>query len=243
MHILRLLLRRETLAPLAALSFATAVCVALIFVRVLFTRNFNYVFLIWNLFLAWLPLLFAVLARAKYQEAKTGERPGWSFLALGAAWLLFFPNAAYICTDLVHLTNRFFGPFWVDLAVILSCAFTGLVLGFVSLYLMQSVVTHRYGRLTGWVFVAGMTGLSAFGIYLGRFLRFNSWDVLAQPGKLYQGISAFATGQAHSHHFAFLAMFATFLFLAYLMLYALTHLPTAMHVTAAPVAPTNSARA
>ena len=97
--------------------------------RVLFTGNIRYAFLIWNLFLAWLPLVFAIRPR-KYQETKTGERLVRSFVGLSATWLLFFPNAAYICFDLVHLTNRFFGPFWVDLTMILSCAFTGLVLGF-----------------------------------------------------------------------------------------------------------------
>lgn len=243
MPILKLLYKRETMAPVAALSFASAVSIAIILARVLFTGNIRYAFLIWNLFLAWLPLVFAILARAKYQETKTGERLAWSFVGLSATWLLFFPNAAYICTDLVHLTNRFFGPFWVDLTMILSCAFTGLVLGFVSLYLMQSVIAHRYGRVTGWVFVASTTGLSSFGIYLGRFLRFNSWDVLAQPGKLYQGISAAATGQGHPHQFAFMLLFATFLFVSYLMLYALTHLPTAMQMAATPVAPATPARA
>lgn len=242
MSILRSLFRRETIAPMAALTFASAVSVAIVITRVLFTGNIRYSFLIWNLFLAWLPLVFAILARDKYRETSTGDRLGWHFLGLSAAWLLFFPNAPYICTDLVHLTTRFFGHFWVDLAIILSCAFTGLVLGFVSLYLMHSVVAQRYGRLTGWLFVAGVAGLSSFGIYLGRFLRFNSWDVVAQPGKLYQGISAFATGQSHPHQLAFLVLFATFLFLAYLMLYALTHLPTAMQLSAVP-APATPARA
>lgn len=233
MSILKSLFRRETLAPMAALTFASAVSVAIVLARVLFTGNIRYSFLVWNLFLAWLPLVFAILARNIYRATPAGDRLGWPFLGLSAAWLLFFPNAPYICTDLVHLTTRFFGHFWVDLTVILSCAFIGLILGFVSLYLMHSVVTQRYGRLSGWLFVAGVAGLSSFGIYLGRFLRFNSWDVVAQPGKLYQGISAFATGQSHPHQLAFLVLFATFLFLAYLMLYALTHLPTAAQLSLA----------
>jgi len=230
MNILKLLFKRETIAPIAALSFASAVSVAIVVLRICWTGNIRYSFLIWNLFLAWLPLVFAVLAREKYRGLQDRERLGWRFLGLSATWLLFFPNAPYIFTDLVHLTNRFSSHFWVDLAIILSCAFTGLVLGFVSLYLMQSLVTQRYGRAVGWMFVAGAAGLSSFGIYLGRFLRFNSWDVIAQPGRLYQGISAVATGQGFPHQFAFLALFATFLFLAYLMLYALTHLPTSLQL-------------
>lgn len=225
MQLLKLIFKRETLAPVAAMTFASAVCLAVVIARILWSGNLRYSFLAWNLFLAWLPLVFALLAREHYRD---GEKPGWRFFSLSAAWLLFFPNAPYIFTDLTHLSSRYFPHFWVDLAVILSCAFTGLVLGFVSLYLMHAVVTRMMGRAAGWLFVALAAGLCSFGIYLGRFLRFNSWDVVAKPAKLYQGISAVATGQhAHQGHFAFLALFATFLFIAYVMLYALTHLPTA----------------
>lgn len=225
MNSLKLLFKRETLAPVAAMIFASAVCVAVVIARIAWAGQIRYGFLAWNLFLAWLPLLFALLAREHY---RADEKPGWRFLGFSAAWLLFFPNAPYIFTDLTHLTSRYFPHFWVDLTVILSTAFTGLMLGFVSLYLMQSVVTRMLGRAAGWLFVAGAAGLGSFGIYLGRFLRFNSWDVVAKPAALYQGISSVATGQhAHPTHFAFLVLFATFIFIAYVMLYALTHLPTA----------------
>jgi uncharacterized membrane protein len=230
MQILRLLFQRETFMPVAAMTFASAICFALVFARILWTANIRYSFLVWNLLLAWMPLLFALLAREHYRQ---GQRPGWRFFSLSAAWLLFFPNAPYIFTDLTHLTNRFFPHFWVDLAVILSCALTGLVLGFVSLYLMHSVATRMFGRIVGWLFVGTAAGLCSFGIYLGRFLRFNSWDVFAKPGKLYHGISSVATGEhAHQGNFAFLVVFATFLFIAYVMLYALTHLPRNLHLSA-----------
>jgi uncharacterized membrane protein len=231
MKLLKLIFKRETLAPVAAMTFASTVCVMVVIARILWTGNIRYSFLAWNLFLAWLPLVFALLARDNYRE---GEKPGWRFLGFSAAWLLFFPNAPYIFTDLTHLTSRYFPHFWVDLAVILSCAFTGLVLGFVSLYLMHSVVTRMLGRAAGWLFVAGAAGLCSFGIYLGRFLRFNSWDVVAKPAKLVESIGSVATGQTgHPHHFAFLALFATFIFIAYVMLYALTHLPTAAQMRTA----------
>jgi uncharacterized membrane protein len=241
MPIFKLLFKRETMVPMAALSLATAVSGVVIIARVLVTRNLCYSFLIWNLFLAWLPLVLALLAREQYRQsqAATSKAVGWHFLGLSAAWLLFFPNAPYIFTDLVHLTTRYFPQFWIDLAVILQCAFIGLMLGFVSLYLMHSLVTQRYGQIVGWLFVAGVTGLSSFGIYLGRFLRFNSWDVVANPGKLYEGLSSVATGQAPQQgHFTFLALFATFLFVAYVMLYALTHLPKA-HPMAEPASAEN----
>jgi len=235
MQILKLMFKRETFMPVAAMMFASAICFALVVARVVWTGNIRYSFLVWNLILAWLPLMFAILAEDNFEE---GKRPGWRFFGMSAAWLLFFPNAPYIFTDLVHLTNRFFPHFWVDLAIVLSCAFTGLILGFVSLYLMQSIVTRMLGRIAGWAFVAVAAGLCSFGIYLGRFLRFNSWDVIAKPARLAESISSFATGQSgQPHHIAFLALFATFLFIAYVMLYALTHLPTSNQLRSASTEP------
>ena len=208
--------------PMLALMLASGACVGLVLGRVLWTRNIDYLFLLWNLFLAWLPLIFAFLA---FDEYRDGAGRNWRFLGLGLSWLLFFPNAPYIFTDLIHLRMRFYQHFWVDLTVILLCALTGLVLGFVSLYLMQSLVARRFGRPAGWLFIAAVAGLSGFGIYLGRILRFNSWDVLFKPIELYHGIGHWAAQPVSPpSKFAFPALFATFLFVSYLMLYALTHL-------------------
>ena len=225
MRMLKIVFRRETAAPMLALTFASTVSVALVFARILWTEHLHYIFLAWNLFLAWLPL---VLASLVCELQRNGHTRSWSFASLGAAWLLFFPNAPYIFTDLIHLTTRFHQHFWVDLTLILICALTGLVLGFVSLYLMQSVVARMLGRVVSWVFVAVVAGLSSFGVYLGRFVRVNSWDIVTRPGKLYHGINSWVSEPfAHSTSFAFPVLFAVFLFIAYVMLYALTHLPQA----------------
>jgi uncharacterized membrane protein len=222
MRLLRFAFRRETAVPMLALIFASGVSVALVLARMAWTGHVKeHFFLIWNLFLAWLPLVFALLACRKFDQT---ARSSWSFHGLALAWLLFFPNAPYIFTDLIHLTRRFHS-FWVDLVLILSCALTGLVLGFLSLFLMQGVVARLYGRTLSWVFVAIVAGLSGFGIYLGRFLRFNSWDVVVKPFALWRGIGNWAADPlAHSNSYAFPVLFALFLFIAYLMLYALTHL-------------------
>jgi uncharacterized membrane protein len=225
MKILRLLFKRETAAPMLALTFASVVTVSLVVARTLWTGHLNYAFLVWNLFLAWLPLIFALVASEEYQNK---GRARWRFFAAAGAWLIFFPNAPYILTDLIHLTSGFFRPFWVDLSLILLCAITGLVLGFVSLYLMQSVVARMFSPFTSWIFIAGVAGLTGLGIYIGRFLRFNSWDIILQPGKLYHRLDSWvADPLAHPISVAFPILFAIFLFLTYLMLYALTHLSPA----------------
>ena len=209
--------------PMLALLFSSGTSVALVMARIVWTGRFGYSFLVWNLFLAWLPMIFALLACENYQ--KTSGRD-WRFLGLAGAWLLFFPNAPYIFTDLIHLTKRFYPYFWVDLSLILLCALTGLVLGFVSLYLMQSVVERMLGRAASWLFVAAVAALTGFGIYLGRFMRFNSWDVVFKPRQVYHGIGNWvADPLANSTSLAFPLLFGTFVFITYLMLYALTHLP------------------
>jgi uncharacterized membrane protein len=205
-----------------ALLFASSVGVVLVLTRILLTANIKYGFLIWNLFLAWLPLLFALLA---CDEFKTGAGRSWRFLGFAGTWLLFFPNAPYIFTDLIHLTTLFYRHFWVDLVLILLFAVIGLVLGFVSLFLMQAVVRRMFGPAASWLFIAGVAALSGFGIYLGRFLRFNSWDLLLKPLALWEGIGSLVVNPVtRPTSFAFPVLFAAFLFTSYLMLYALTHL-------------------
>lgn len=223
MRLYRLAFGREMAAPMLTLVFASGVSVGLVVARILWTRDLDYVFLLWNLFLAWLPLVFALLATDAYAS---GSRRVWQFLGLAGAWLLFFPNASYILTDLTHLRSHFYHRFWVDLTLILLCAFTGLLLGFLSLFLMQSLVRRRWGRSASWLFVAAAAALSAFGVYLGRFLRFNSWDVVVDPLGLFRSVGKWAANPP-AHSFAFTVLFATFLFVSYLMLYALTHLKAA----------------
>jgi uncharacterized membrane protein len=227
MKLLNLIFKRETIAPVLTLTFASGVCVALVFARIVAVGNIGYGFLVWNLFLAWLPLIFALLIRERYVN---GERRGWRLFGLGAAWLLFFPNAPYIFTDLIHLTTKFHGHFWADMVLILLCALTGLMLGFVSLFLVQSVVADRFGRVASWLFIAVVAGLSGVGVFIGRFLRLNSWDVLLRPEKFYHHVNNWTSDPfASAMPYVFPALFAVFLFIVYLMLYALTRLPPQIH--------------
>ena len=226
MKFLRIAFMREIAAPMLALCFASAVCIVLVVARAIWRERIAYISLIWNLFLAWLPLVFALLACHKFRQ---NGKQGWQFFCLSGAWFLFFPNAPYIFTDLIHLTARYYNHFWVDMVLILMCAVTGLILGFVSLYLMQAIVARALGRFLGWVFVLVMTALGSFGIYLGRFLRFNSWDVVTKPATVYHGLG-FLSENPDRTSAGFLALFAAFLFISYLMLYALTRLSPAHEI-------------
>jgi uncharacterized membrane protein len=162
------------LVVLVGLVAASAASVALAVVRDRHAGNLDFWFLIWNLALAWIPFLLALAAYA------SARRPTSTAL-LGLGWLLFFPNAPYIVTDFVHLSRVAPVPFWYDALTIGAFAATGLALGFASLYLMQCVVRERVGVVASWLAVLVACALGSVGIYLGRFVRANSWDVLTRP--------------------------------------------------------------
>ncbi len=168
------------LVTVLALAGASLFSVALLYARVRYTGSFEHTWLAWNLVLAWVPF---VLALVLYDAYRRGA-PALALLPLGALWVLFFPNAPYILTDFVHLRPEAAAPLWYDAALISSFAFTGLLLGYASLYLVQAVVRAEAGQVWAWTCVVAAMALGAVGIYLGRFLRLNSWDALTDPGLL-----------------------------------------------------------
>ena len=170
-------------AIIGLLSAASLICVALIAARSWYSHTYHYWFLLWNLVLAWVPFVFAAIA---YSLASARRAVLYVLIVLAAlVWLAFFPNAPYILTDFLHLGSMGdIVPGWYDVLMLFWFAWTGLILGIVSLYLMQEIVTRGLGTVAGWVFVVVVAGLGSFGIYLGRFLRWNSWDLVRRPGPL-----------------------------------------------------------
>ena len=159
---------------LVALSLAAA---GLLAVRIDRVGEPAFVFLRWNLFLAWIPFLLSLSVAAVHSRG--GPRP--LLWVLGAGWLLFLPNAPYILTDFIHLGGVGGAPLWFDAALIGTFATTGLALGLSSLLVVHHVVEARAGPVVGWAVALSSLVLSAIGIYLGRFPRFNSWDVITDP--------------------------------------------------------------
>ncbi|MEP7170944.1 MAG: DUF1361 domain-containing protein, partial [Bacteroidota bacterium] len=141
-----------------------------------------------------------------------------------AAWLSFFPNAPYILTDLFHLLNRQHIPLWYDLIMILSFAWTGLLTGFVSLIEIQNFFTEKYGKRLSWYLTIIALVLGSFGVYLGRFGRFNSWDVIANPFELSHDIlTMFINPLHHIQMYGMTFFLSCFLILAYLTFFILIH--------------------
>jgi len=160
-----------------ALFLMSCFCFALSVVRVVATGTLTYLFLNWNLILAALPWLASGTV-ASLDRLRT-HRLATAFALI--VWLLFFPNALYILTDLFHLRSIDNAPIWFDLVLILSFAWTGLVFGFASLKHIESLVGQYVAKPLVNVLVTVLLFGASFGIYLGRFLRWNSWDVVSQP--------------------------------------------------------------
>ena len=141
------------------------------------------------------------------------------------------PNSFYILTDLFHLENMSNGHSWFDLTLILSFAWNGIIFGILSIRKMEMLLKKAKGNLVSGFIICAVMWLNAFGVYIGRFLRFNSWDILFKPVKFYHGIGHWASDPlSNPTSLAFPMLFATFLFITYVMLYALTHLPRTQHM-------------
>ncbi len=169
---------RRTL-PVLALAAASMLCIATVDYRSRHTGDSFYRFLIWNLGLAWIPLALAFIA-----SACARHRLRWLTGGLCVLWLLFFPNAPYMLTDFIHLQQMPATPLWYDALMLSSFAWTGLLLGFASLYVMQAIWREVAGPALAWLGVACALALASFGVYVGRFMRFNSWDALLHPERV-----------------------------------------------------------
>jgi uncharacterized membrane protein len=211
--------RRALIIP--ALLAASALCVATVEFRGHHTGDPYYRFLVWNLFLAWVPFAFALAA---YLLARRRTGPG--VVLLGVLWLLFFPNAPYILTDFIHLSESPAAPLWYDALMIASFAWTALLLGFASLYLMQTIWRRAAGPAVAWLGVVAALALASFGVYLGRFLGFNSWDALVRPRLIVEVIREdIESPLEHPRLFASMLVLTASLSVAYAFLYGVTGAP------------------
>ena len=190
-------------------------CAALLLLRFERSGSVAMGFLAWNLFLAAIPAVAAwFFARAMANGSSLIQQIVWF-----AVWLVFLPNAPYIITDFVHLRERPGIPFWYDIALFVSCAGTGLLLGYTSIADVQAAVTRRFSAVMGWLLVIAAVLLSGFGVYLGRFLRWNSWDTLTNPRQLFLEIGdRLMNPLSNPQTFGVTAIYGVGLFLGYVAL-------------------------
>lgn len=174
------ILKSKTNRPVLWLFIFSGYCLSLLMFRIWITGSYFYLFLVWNLFLAYIP--FGITYAVKQYQSRY-------FYGLFLVWLAFLPNAPYILTDIFHLNKQNNMPQWFDLLIVLSFALNGVLLFFISLNAMYSSLRLRFSKIKTDGMMVVILFLSAFGIYIGRFLRWNTWDVVANPLQLFRSVT------------------------------------------------------
>lgn len=202
------------------LILSIAFSMALLAVRFYYSHTMDYRFYVWNTFLAAIPYVLSTqLIRLK--------KVGTVAVLLLIGWLVFFPNAPYMITDLFHYEERPEVPFWYDLLLVITAAWNGLMLGMISLMNVEHFLLRHYKPF--WVNIGVYVSLllCGYGVFIGRFLRFNSWNVLTDPRYLvYTSAHHVLRPQQYPKLWVFTILFAVLLGLIY---FTLKKLPQAVN--------------
>lgn len=171
---------------LVALLLQTVVTVGFFMFGVAQNDSWQYDYFLWNLFLAWLPLIFAYTL---VRYLKIGRWKSWKAIVLLLLWLGFLPNSFYLVSDFVHLGDTLRANPTFDVIMFAAFVVNGLTLGFASLYLIHHEIKKRLTAQQTAAIIAGILFLSGLAIYLGRIFRLNTWDVLVNPAGFIFGVS------------------------------------------------------
>lgn len=158
--------------------------VALLLVRVKMTQSVYYLFLIWNLFLAALPLGVSLIINST-DKIKNNKHLFYPVLMI---WLLLLPNSPYLITDFTHFRHETTVPFWLDLLILGSFSISGLLFGLASMHNIYKILSTKWHKTAAMLFMTITCLLSGLGIYIGRVLRYNSWDILRHPIHLFNDV-------------------------------------------------------
>ncbi len=194
------------------LALSCMLSTALQLFRMYYSGYDTFIFFNFNLFLAALPYCISTLFLLYYKRIHSV----FLIVIILSTWLLLFPNSPYIVTDFFHLEQRPGIPYWYDLGMIFSFAWNGLLMGFISLYDIQTALQRRFGLFKGWAFSIISLVLGSFGIYLGRYERLNSWDVITNPvGLLFDITDRFIHPISHPRTTLMTILFSVVLILGY----------------------------
>lgn len=180
---------------LLALALASLINAGFFMVRLFSAYTWRYWFLLWNLALAWLPLIFAWLLQDSLKKQRwLSAKP----IIFSVLWLGFLPNSFYMVSDLIHLRSTGEVSLLYDAVMFFSFIFTGFVLGFTSLFIVQKQLSDKLRKRDTHTMMLGILLLCGFAIYLGRNFRLNSWDILVNPaGLLFDVSEQFVNPTAH----------------------------------------------
>jgi uncharacterized membrane protein len=182
-----------------ALFLSSSLSIGLFLARASDSGSLRYWFLMWNLLLGWLPLFLAAWLTT---NLKTSSWLKPANLALTILWLGFLPNSFYLISDLIHLQGTGEVSILYDVAMFFSFIFNGLLLGYMSIFLVHKQLLRRLRASDAHLLISVVFLLSGFAIYLGRYLRWNTWDVLLSPaGLLFDLSEGFVNPTSHPQAF------------------------------------------
>lgn len=207
----------------ALLLITNTVSVVLFLFRLIGAENFRYWFMLWNLALAWIAPFIALWLVTRLQKISWKQ---WLNVVLTLAWLLFLPNSFYMVSDLIHVQQTGEVNIIFDAVLFSSFIFNGFIAGYIGTYLIHRELARRLSVPKTYLIILGVFMLSSYAIYLGRVLRWNTWDALVSPAALLFDISdtilrPLDHPQAFVITFSFTLLISTFYLLAYQLLYIL----------------------
>lgn len=208
-----------TVRILVVLFASSMLSITLLLIRIAATGSLRFGFLPWNLFLAWLPVVFALGLRLNLEKKRWLS---WQNLGLTALWLGFLPNSFYLMSDMIHIQSSGETSVLYDSAMLLSFVFNGLILGYISTYilhlqLLKRLQTWKANTVVGLVFLS-----CGFAIYLGRYLRWNTWDIVLNPaGILFDLSERFLNPFLHTQTFTVTLTYTVIIAATYAVIYEL----------------------
>ncbi len=202
-----------------SIIYLTAFAVATNILRIVIWGKDSFVYILWNIFLAIIPFVISSFLLFYYKEKKLNS----VLLIVGMfLWLIFIPNAPYIITDFVHLGEIRMIPILFDILLIFSSATLGLILGVNSLFHIEQIFDLKYSKTKTTIIMMGIILLISFGVYLGRFLRFNSWDIFVNHTSLIKNVWNIFSDPASSTG----VFFYTLLFFSFIVVFYYSWKPT-----------------
>jgi len=212
---------------LLTLCASTGISLGLLGIRMAVAGNIRFWFLAWNLLLAWLPLLFALGFRIAIRSHRLMS---WQNILLLGLWLGFLPNSFYLMSDLIHVQSSGETSVLYDIAMLMSFILNGLILGYISVYIVHMQLLKRLSVKQTSIFLGLVFLACSFAIYVGRYLRWNTWDLLVNPAGLLLDVTERVINPfLHSQTFIVTGVFFVLISSTYLIIYQLARVLTSNH--------------
>lgn len=223
-------MKRTTQSPgnlIISLVAVGVVPLLLLIARVYTTDSGRFVFLLWNLVLASIAPLIAWWLVVRIRKFGWLH---WKQILITILWLAFLPNSFYLITDLVHLQYNYEASLIYDTVLLQSFILAGLIYGYLSVFLVHKEVEKRFSVFYSWSIISGVFLASSFAIYLGRFTRWNTWDILLKPaGLLFDVSDRFVNPGEHGDTYVTTFTFVTVLLATYVVIWHASKLLSNSH--------------